>query len=212
MLINIIALALSLSIDSFGIGMSYGMRKIKVPFSAAVILSVMAFSFSGLSILAGSILLKILPPLAAKLIGVSILMFMGVWIIIQGFRKKSPDVPKEDKTILNLIIKSLGITIKIIRTPESCDMNHSSEIEPSEALYLGFALSIDSIGAGIGTAIIGLNTMLMPFCVALFQLLFLFGGLEAGKKLILTKINNKLCIIISGGILICVGFIRLILT
>lgn len=212
MFFNILALAASLSIDSFGIGISYGMRKIKVPIYAIIIISMLAFIFSSLSIFLGTILLTLLPKSFAKFIGIIILASMGIWIIYQGISKKKDKKiinKKNPETILNLIIKSMGITIKIIRTPEYCDMDNSNIIEPKEAFYLGVALSVDSIGAGIGTAIMGINTLLIPIFVALFQLIFLISGIKIGKEASSFNSESNLWVIISGILLIIVAFIRL---
>lgn len=211
---NILALAFSLSIDALGIGTSYGIRKIKIPIYATVIIAALAFLFTSVSIFFGTILLHFLPPSIAKLIGIFILILMGIWIIYQGLhdKKEVKDTSKKDETIFNMIIKSLGITIKIIRTPEYCDMDKSSSIEPIEALYLGVALSVDSIGAGIGTAVLGLNTIAIPICVAVFQILFLHIGLTIGKKLRIFNGESNIWVILSGSILILVGIIRLFIS
>lgn len=215
MILSILALAVSLSIDSLGIGISYGIRKIKIPIYACIIISAISFCFTLISISFGTMLLHLLPEPLTKYIGIFILMLMGVWIIYQGINKKEnneykPKLRKND-TILNIIIKSMGITIKIIRTPEYCDMDNSSSIEPLEAFYLGIALSVDSFGAGIGTAVLGINTTAIPFCVALFQLIFLFTGLNIGKYLSSFKIKNNIWTILSGLLLILIGIMRIFL-
>jgi len=204
--------ALSSSIDAFGIGTSYGIRKIKITGWALIIISAIAFIFSYASILFGNILLNILPVKVAKLIGILILIFMGVWIILQGNKKDEKVKEYKPKTIFSLLIKSLGITIEIIRTPEKCDMDKSNKIEIMEAFYLGIAMSVDSIGAGIGSAVLGVDNILLPASICLFQLIFLSSGIIFAEKLVKLNINNNnIWIIISGSLLIIIAMIRLIL-
>ncbi len=213
MIFGILILAISLSIDSLGIGVAYGVREIKIPLNAKIIISILSFTFTSISIFFGGLVVKILPPVAAKSFGIIILMLMGVWIIYQALHEKETEKkpPDEEKTILNILIKSLGISIKIIHHPETCDMNKSSTIDPFEALYLGTALSIDSFGAGIGSAAVGLNSIFIPVAVALCQLIFLCTGLFIGKKIAVSKmikVNNNIWSIISGSLLIVLGILR----
>lgn len=210
MLFHILMVALSSSIDSFGIGISYGVRKIKLPIYTLIIISLISFLFSSSSIMFGNLLLKILPVKAAKLTGILILIFMGIWIIIQANKEK--ENKKEKMTVCSFLIKSLGITIQIIRTPESCDINKSNKIEAFEAFYLGVALSIDSIGAGIGSSVLGVQTILLPLNIVIFQLLFLLIGTFTGKHMNHKNTKNNKWVILSGSLLIIVAIIRLILS
>jgi len=204
--------ALSSSIDAFGIGTSYGIRKIKITGYALIIISAIAFIFSYASILFGNVLLNILPVKVAKLIGILILIFMGVWIILQGNKKDEKVKEYKSRTIFSLLIKSLGITIEIIRTPEKCDMDKSNKIEIMEAFYLGIAMSVDSIGAGIGSAVLGVDNILLPASICLFQFIFLLSGIVFAEKLVKLNINNNnIWIIISGSLLIIIAMVRLIL-
>ncbi len=215
MLQTIIILAVSLSIDALGIGISYGIRKIKVPLYAFMIVSTLAFLFSATSIALGSLLLVFLPKSVSVWIGVVILICMGVWIIYQGLKTEQQPKPKKEKKEpkpINIFIKSLGITIKIIRTPESCDLDRSNSIDPLEAVYLGIALSIDSFGAGIGSAVMGLNSISIPVAVVLFQILFLSSGLLIGKKISFHRSESNVWVVISGSLLIVLALTRLFLS
>lgn len=110
----------------------------------------------------------------------------------------------------NFIIKSLGITIKIIRDPISSDLDGSKRIDWKEALYLGFALSLDSIGVGIGGSIVGINSIMYPILVAGFQLIFLSLGNFIGKKLISSiSLPKNIWSVISGILLIIIGIYKL---
>ena len=51
---------------------------------------------------------------------------------------------KNNEKIYSFFIELLGITIKIIKNPTSSDLDSSHSIDSKEALFLGFALSLDS--------------------------------------------------------------------
>lgn len=172
-------LAFSLSIDAAGIGLSYGIRGIKIPISAEAVIGGISFLVIFASMAFGEILCGFISEDAGEIIGAIILLIIGIWIVLQGTNKK--EFNNKDK-VFNFMIKPLGITIKIIRTPECCDLNKSFIIEPFEAIYLGTALSFDSIGAGITASAFGFNKFLFSLLVCLFQILLLNSGAFFGKK------------------------------
>ena len=60
MLINIIFLAISSSIDSLGIGITYGIKNTRISYMAKIVLFVISFLISFLSVCFGDILKKYL--------------------------------------------------------------------------------------------------------------------------------------------------------
>ncbi len=59
------------------------------------------------------------------------------------------------------------------------------KIDAKEAIYMGIALSIDSICVGICSSVIGYNSYIFPILVASFQLIFLSFGKLIGEKIFL---------------------------
>ena len=80
MLFNVILLSLSSSIDSLGIGITYGLRKLKIKNSSKLILFIISAIMTYFSILIGSNLNLILSPLITKLLGSFILIIIGLFI------------------------------------------------------------------------------------------------------------------------------------
>lgn len=215
MLFSILLIAVSLSLDAFGAGITYGMRKIRIPFFSKLIICFMSVLYSGLSISLGKAVNSLLPPQTAKIAGTLILGLMGLWIILQalfekgeGNSKKSE--PKEEKTLFRFAVKSLGITIQVIRNPAEGDIDRSGVIDKREALLLGLALSVDAIGAGIGSALAGLGSLWISVATGIFQMLLLSAGGHFGKKLgNSAKLNKRLLSFVPGVLLIAMAFIRI---
>ena len=142
---------------------------------------------------------------------------MGIFICFQALKKDKKSKKFEEKKIKNynyqktysFFIKFLGITIKIIKDPVSSDFDNSNKIDSKEALFLGCALSIDSLCVGIGGSVIGINTYIFPFLVGFFQLFFLRSGNFLGKKLYnFSKLPSNIWSIVSGILLIILGIIK----
>lgn len=212
MFFSILLLSVSLSIDALGIGATYGLRGIKIPLLAKIIVSIQSILITSLSLFCGKWLAQIFSPNTANNIGICILIYMGIWIIWQGLHdEKDKETIQKNDTILNLIVKSLGITIQIIRTPQTCDLDNSSSIDPMEALYLGIALSFDSFGAVMGSGASGLSSPFIPFVIAFCQFVFLSCGTVLGTKMkLFSNIKNSVWVILSGILLIIIGILRMI--
>lgn len=191
----LILLAIALSVDALGIGISYSIRGIKVPLTARCVIFGLSVLITGAALLVGQYTLQCLNPVLSKAIGMGILFCMGAWILFES-RKDNTD--PED------------VVTNLIQDPTTCDFNRSKRLDPSEAFFMGIALSVDSIGAGIGSGITGWGILIAPLLVGFFQMLFLYIGEFAGKKmLLLTNVKNSIWGSISGIILIVIAFLRL---
>ena len=181
----VLILAVSLRMDALGIGISYGLRGIRVSWTARVVICAMSMMVTGAAVGLGSVLLEVIPLPAAKLLGCGMLLILGLVIIVQGFRKR-----KEENSF-------------------SCDFDRSKAIETAEALYLGAALSVDSFGAGVSSAVSGMNSILVPILAGLMQMLFLWGGGFLGKRLKLIQLKNPgVFVYLSGGLLVILAVLR----
>ncbi len=219
MLINSLVLALSSSIDSLSIGITYGIKNTKISILAKIVLFVISFTISALSIWFGNILKNIFSDFIAKLLGNLILICMGLFVCFQSFKKDNSNsdiapsdlISDYDEKIYSFFIDFLGITIKIIKNPTSSDLDSSNSIDSKEALFLGFALSLDCFCIGACGSVIGINSFLFPFFISFFQLLFLSFGNLIGKRLhALSHLPNNVWSMISGVLLVLLGFLRLI--
>ncbi len=153
-MVNSILLAISSSIDSLGIGITYGIKNTKISKLSKIILFAISLITTYISIFFGNIIQYILPNLFTNFLGCFILICMGIYICFQASKKE-----KNSRNIFN--------------SPLSSDLNHSKIIEPQEALILAIALSLDSFCIGISGSMADINLKLFPFLVSAFQLIFL---------------------------------------
>lgn len=213
MLLTYFILATSVSIDSLGIGITYGLRNTKIKGFAKVILFVISSLITAFSVEVGNILTDLFSDDITTFIGSMFLIFMGLFVIYQALKDKE-DLRKKvsfenEPRIYQFFIKFLGITIQIIRNPISSDLDGSKKIDWKEAGYLGMALSIDSLCVGIGSSIIGYNSFVFPILVATFQLVFLSIGRFLGEKIsTASNIPENIWSVLSGVLLICIGISR----
>ncbi|HBF37870.1 MAG TPA: sporulation membrane protein YtaF [Firmicutes bacterium] len=209
MIFSLIVLSISLSLDAFGVGLVYGLKKIKIPLSSKLVICLFSIIYAGLAIIVGKAFSYILPTIFARILGITILSLMGIWIIIQALLKDAAE-KSADPTLWEIAIKSLGITIQVIRNPMEFDVDKSGAIDTPESLLLGLALSVDAIGVGIGSALTGFYSPWIPFVTGIFQLIFLYIGTFLGQKVTLfQRINQKVLSLLPGILLIFLAIIRL---
>lgn len=207
MILTCMLLALSTSIDSIGIGLTYGIRDITISRQAKIILFIISLIISSISILIGNTLNNILSKEITNIIGSLILFFIGLIIIVQTLKREK----RQEKKVYKLFIRFLGITIQIIKDPITSDFDNSKKIDSKEAIYLGTALSLDSFSVGIGAGMLGSISIIFPLIVSLFQIIFLSLGRNIGEKLNKKiHIPSKIWSILSAVLLILIGIVRLV--
>ena len=181
MFFSILTLAISSSIDSLGIGITYGLKRIELKKWTRLILFFVSILVTILSIISGNILKNIFSENFFKLIGTVILVLMGLLIVFK--------TDCEDQTF---------------------DLDNSNDIDIKEALILGIALSLDNFCIGIGAISLGINMFIFALAIAFLQFAFLSIGNFLGIHLSnFNKVPQSIWTKISGVLLILIGLFKL---
>ncbi|MDD2212315.1 MAG: sporulation membrane protein YtaF [Clostridia bacterium] len=195
--------ALALSMDGFGMGLSYGLRRIKISFPPLFIICLFSALIIVFSMTLGKALALFLPDRAAAFLGALILIVVGMWIILQNYFLNLVDCH-----VYCLKIPYWGIMINILKEPVRADLNKSGEIDLKEAFFLGFALSMDALGAGFGAAMSGYSLVLTAVMVAIAEFMMINLGILIGKRLQIKRLK-KAATLLPGGIIIFLGLTKL---
>lgn len=180
--LEIFCLSAAVSVDAFAACFSLGLRRVKIPLLSVLILSAISALFLSLSLFAGVAVSTFLPA---------------------GLTKK----------ISFLILFILGLSKLFERTDETADKankNHDNLLSVREAFFLGLALSLDSLGAGLGAGMMTSSfrplfaeILLLPFLLSVF---FIVLGGTLGKMLS-TRLNGNFCRL-GGLLLIALAFFK----
>jgi putative sporulation protein YtaF len=233
---SLLILAFAVSLDGFGVGVMYGLRKIRIPILSIGIISLWSGIIIYSSMQIGVLMSSFMSPVAAKRIGALILIGIGIWALAQlrqqqksqdpGDTAKSEDQAilssvdpntepvtmdtlQRTKEILNIELKRFGLVIQILRTPSIADVDKSGNISASEATLLGLALSLDAFGAGIGAALIGFVPLLTASVISISSGSFIALGLRVGFRYAEMNWMKKLSIL-PGCVLIFMGLLKLL--
>ena len=189
-MLNSILLAISSSIDSLGIGITYGIKNTKISLIGKIILFIISITITYLSIFLGNFIQSIFPSFLTKLIGSGILIFIGIYICFEALNQKSN-------------------SSNVFNNPISSDLDNSKIIDSKESIFLAIALSLDSFCIGICGSIININLVLFPFLINIFQLFFLSIGTFIGIHINrFYKLPQNIWSIVSGILLIFIGLFR----
>ena len=183
MIIKCILLALSASIDALGLGITYGIKKTKMSKSGNLIIFTTVFCLSGLSVFIGHYISTLFSPVVSAILGASLLILLGIYNIF-----KSPN-----------------------NTSTNFDTDGSNYIDAKEAFILGLAVAVDASCVSLGSGMIGIAGLILPFLMAVFHTFFVnCGNLVATNIASRFTISSKLLSNLSGIILIFIGFVRLL--
>lgn len=206
---SLLLLAFAVSLDSFSVGFTYGLRKMKIPFKSIFIIACCSAATLLLAMLVGGVLTRIFPIYVTEKLGGFILVIIGAWVLYQFFRPaKESEEEEAEKTLINFEIKTLGIVINILRKPMTADIDKSGTITGVEAFLLGVALSLDAFGAGIGAALLGYSPITMSIFVACMSSLFVSIGIKSGYLFSKFEWMDKFSCL-PGIILIMIGLWKL---
>lgn len=224
--VSILILAFAVSLDSFGVGVTYGLRKVYIPLFSILIIAMCSGVTIILAMMVGQGISFLVSRKFTEMLGGLILIGIGTWAFLNNFRnqQRSQDCTKEqlstsvqetkdnptiDKRIWTIEFKKLGIVIQILRKPMMADIDRSGVISSKEALVLGIALSLDAFGAGIGAALLGYSPWLVALMMGFMSSTFVFIGMKLGTLLAQHIWTSKLQYV-PAFILILFGFFKII--
>ncbi|PFH85809.1 sporulation membrane protein YtaF [Bacillus sp. AFS088145] len=207
--ITVLFLAFSSSIDNFGVGITYGIRGIKVGLLANLIISIIAFIFSEAGIVSGQYISKVFPGTLSNVIGAFFLLVIGIRIVLLTFPRKDKQtiINKDDESVTNIVTNYLS-------SPEKADVDRSGDISSFEAIILGTAVSMNALTNGLGVGLIGLSPFAISIAASIFSFLAIWLGVLLGKKVANVKIGGwslgQFSSIISGIILVLIAIHNLV--
>lgn len=183
-----ILFALALSFDGFGVGLSYGIRRIRIPFLSMLIIALCTVISMGSAVIFGDTLMNVLSFIPPNWFAASILLGLGGFQLVRAVIHMIKGEAKptavhvctfaSSEPIIRLEFKILGIIIQVLRRPEHADLDGSGVISAKESILLGIALSLDAFASGLalGLAVGVVNSLSAIGLVALMQFLLIRLG------------------------------------
>ena len=211
--LKILVFALALNVDSFSTGVAYGVKRIRLPFLAILVLSAISAGAITASMLLGNLISPYLSPGLAHRIGGCLLVFLGAWVAYQGVKSQPPTPVIEQETFAQPVVRlkiNLGrIIIQVLSRPQYADLDASGDISISEAVILGFALALDSFSTGFAVSMLGFSITITALAVGLGHILLIYPGLWLGKLVGSSSLPSRISVL-PGCILMFLGIYKLL--
>lgn len=198
-LLAVIAIGLASNLDNAGVGIAYGVRKIRIPWYSNLAIAIISLLATLVSGLFGSWLSSWIHPWIAQLLGTVVIVGVGIWVLLQPFLEKKTVPAQED---------DVNPLTRLLRNPEEADKDSSKSISLGESVVLGIALAMNALAGGFNAGITQLNVWYTSLSVGLFSYLLLAVCAGFGEKVAAEKLGNR-ATIVSGLLLILIGIHQL---
>lgn len=194
----IVGLTLSSSLDNLGVGITYGIRKIRVGFLSNALISTVCFVLSYLGILFGRWVSSIIPGILPMLLSTALLFAIGFRIIWLSF-------PRERGQSAQRVT---GLS-SILKNPECVDFDRSQHIGPLEALVLGFALAANALTNSLSAGLLGYSPLVISLAASIGSFLTVWLGVKIGQTVADIRIGSfrlgQFGTLISGILLVLIA-------
>lgn len=168
-------LALSVSLDTLGIGMAYAMKGVSIPWKTKYLIGIINMVFTALAVGFGYPLSHWIPSRWFRYVSGILLMVIGAKTVICVWQKKDT---------------------------RDYDRDDSHSLDPMEGIALALSMSLDSMCAGLGLCGQSAGIYCFPVLTGFLSVIFLWVGTRFWFR-IRAEAN-----LLSGGILILLGFFR----
>ena len=172
-----ILLVISLCIDACIASFAYGSNKIKISFLSGSMLTFISTAFLAVSLSFGHIIRTFLPSHLTTGICFSILFLLGFFRLFEGLIKTFLNKKASSSDHIKLTLFDFTLILNVYADATLADLDHSKTLSVKEALYLGIALSLDSLIVGFGVALDQINILeTLILCIIFNSTAILLGG------------------------------------
>lgn len=202
-----ILLVLVVTLDAFVASIAYGAKRIKIPFSSILIINIISSLLLGLSIFFGVLIKKIIPGNIATIVSFSLLFLLGIYSLFESLVKNFLSTRDYLSKEVKLKLFDIGFVINVYIDETKADLDDSKKLDSKEALYLGAALSLDSLTIGFGNSLGNINYLYTIVFSIIIGMIGVKSGLFLGEKIV--KKSNINLSWLAGAILIVLAFLKL---
>jgi len=183
----IAALTFSSSIDNLGVGLSYGIRNIRIRPLSNLLIALICFLFSAGGIYFGLWISDLLPGLLPVILGAVILLIIGIRIMLLARPRKTDTAEGAAEN----------------------SVQQATTIGWGESVMLGIALSANALTNGVGAGLLGFSPLMISLLAAAGSFVTVWAGVAFGVRLTHVKIGKysvgQFGTLISGILLLVVA-------
>ncbi|WP_143317871.1 manganese efflux pump [Clostridium sp. HBUAS56017] len=201
LLLSALLFSLSSNLDNVVVGIAYGIKKIRIPIIANLVIAFITSTGTFLSMYLGLYISKFLPNYISNILGAGAIIMLGGYFTIQSiikliYARNSKDLALKDIT-------------DMIEYAEKSDLDKSGDISIKEAIFVAFSLTFNNLGTGVAASITGVSIQFTVIATFIISILTIVFGQTIGNH-VLGNLLGKYAPLISGILLITLGIIEFI--
>jgi putative sporulation protein YtaF len=176
-------IALSCNLDNVGVGISYGTRRIRLPYVTNLYIALLTSFDTYLAMVAGQQAFRFFSPESGAILGGGILVVMGVWVLwSESVQRRRPDEAAESDLDLEIAPKTWWQRLwSILEEPMRADRDKSGHIDLKEGTILGLALLLNNLPNGVAAAMIKPPVLVTTLAVGILSVLTFWLGIGIGR-------------------------------
>lgn len=198
MLIASLLFGISASLDALFVGISYGLRKVRIRFWQNLAISLVTLLGTCLSMGLGQEVAAFMPEIVRRCAGSFILILLGLYYIVKWL-KTWISHPRHIASDANVFSPSGGVTASPFKP---------LPLKVPELFSLSLLLSLNNLSAGFSASLTGLPMDCTAASTFLCSVLFLFGGNRLGGNPLL-QLAGAVADPLSGMFLVGLGVVQL---
>lgn len=171
----------AVSVDSLSAGLTYGTQRVKISLAACLILIFVPALFVTAANRVGSFICFLLPETALPFLSFTLLALLGtsklLESLLRSIARKYPSLTRN----WGVTIKQINIIFTVYLSPEEANKEDLQVLSAKEALLLSFALSLDSVLAGMAFTTGQVPLLFLFLLASVFNLLLFGAGYGFGR-------------------------------
>ena len=180
---NILMLVLALCTDTFVASLAYGSNQVSVAWQKAALLNGICSGCLGLALCLGGLIQTFVPAGLTRAVCFVSLFLLGVVKLLDYSIKKYINTHCQVNKNIRFSLSGLKIIVNIYGDPMNADWDDSKSLSWKETVFLGFAMSIDSLVAGTMAAFMDIPAGLTVGVSFAVGMIVMYMGLLLGKRL-----------------------------
>lgn len=207
-MLEAILLVFSLCIDACAASFAYGTNKIKIPIRSSMVLTAISTLFLAISLALGSFMQHLIDDKLTHMLCFAILFILGFLRLFEGVLKNYLNKKASSPNNIEVTLFNFKLVLNVYADVTLADIDHSKILSIKEALYLGIALSLDSLIVGLGAALAPISFWQVIFFSIVINFFAIFAGGLIGRHCA-EKVEIDLSWL-SGVILIILAILKLL--
>jgi putative sporulation protein YtaF len=198
--IAILGIALANNLDNLGVGIAFGVARIRLGPLINLWIAILTFVMTGVAVIFGDRLGSLVALPLAHALSAALLCGMGLWMLLPSRRRQGPERAPDAAS---------GISLRqILSDPTCADRDRSRDIDAREATLLAVAVSLNNLGGGVGAGLAHLSALWTALSSAIVSFVVVWLGAWAGRQLGEARLGKQ-AQTIAGSLLVLIGLWQL---